>query len=71
MFKNPVKNGLRLMRSNSRAIHRAYGASDSRTLHLAGISVPLGWCWHATVPWRVRSGHRMPDSSTAITAGRG
>ena len=38
MFKNPVKNGLRLMRSNSRAIHRAYGASDSRTLHLAGIS---------------------------------
>ena len=38
MFKNPLKNGLRLMRSNSRAIHRAYGASDSRTLHLAGIS---------------------------------
>ena len=38
MFKNPLKNGLRLMRSNSRAIHRAYGASDSRMLHLAGIS---------------------------------
>ena len=38
MDKHPLKHGLRLIRFNSRAIHRAYGASASRTLHLAGIS---------------------------------
>ena len=38
MDKHPLKHGLHLIRFNSRAIHRAYGASASRTLHLAGIS---------------------------------
>lgn len=38
MGKNPLKTGIDFLKYNSGEIRRAYNASASRTLHLAGIS---------------------------------
>ena len=70
MFKNPVKNGLRLMRSNSRAIHRAYGASASRTCSAisAGQGAP-GNTW-GFMPALPAGTGRRPGARKPLLRGR-